>query len=100
MESKIQSKEEENSKVVEAKLKAKEEAMQKQLDLLEININQSLDNIKKNGISHAGSGTRDNSNPKMIGIIRVINTASIGTTKSSPPTAGATPAQRDSGTLN
>ena len=49
------------NKSVDNKLNEKEQAIQKQLDLLEININESLDNIKKNGISHAGSGTRDGS---------------------------------------
>ena len=46
---------------VETKLKESQEAIQKQMDLLEININESLDNIKKHGINHGGSGTRDNS---------------------------------------
>ena len=61
VETKIQMKEDESNKVVEAKMKAREEAMQTHLDLLEVNINESLDNIKKNGISQAGSGTRDGS---------------------------------------
>ena len=49
------------NKSVEIKMNEKEQAIRDQIDLLEININESLDNIKKNGINNAGSGTRDHS---------------------------------------
>ena len=46
----------ENTKVMESKLREKEEAIQKKMDLLESNINESLENIKQNGVSQFSLG--------------------------------------------